>query len=303
MAARLGVCAVLACAIAVLCAPAWACGCGVAISADITRERALVVDRPGHEEIVMSLDLQSSGPGRSAVVLPVPGDPEVAAIEQGDPLEYLDVATAPRAKTVGEGAAAGGAGVDVIGRDVIGGYDISRLRANDPHALDIWLGDNGYTLPDGAEPILKTYVDAGWRYVAIQLAPGASGRTKPLRVGFDTDRPVYPMKLTQLASAPVDLTLYTLADGPRSAAGLTTSYAGAVAKLSPPPPAELKSLFAEGTYVTKLTASGVPPSSFTRDLFLRGGGGSNGGGSTAAAVFALLAAIAGFGLLALSRSR
>jgi hypothetical protein len=303
MLARLGMCMVLACAVALAAVPAWACGCGVALDATVTRERALVVDRPGREEIVLSLDLRSDGPGRSAVVLPVPSDPEVEPIERGDPLQYLDLATAPPALPSGggEGATAGARGVDVIGRDVIGGYDVSRLRADDPEALDAWLDENGYTLPEGAEPILRDYVDDGWRYVAIQLAPSASGSLKPLRVSFAADDPVYPMKLTQLATEPVAITLYTLADGRRSADGLTEAYAGPVSKLHPPPPAELEELFAEGSYVTKLTANGTPPSQFTEDFELHGGASGPGGDPAWAPVVAILSALLGFGLLAVSR--
>jgi hypothetical protein len=302
--ARLGLCLVLACVVVAVAAPAWACGCGVALDATVTRERALVIDRPGREEIVLSLDLRSDGPGRSAVLLPVPADPVVEPIESGDPLQYLDLATLPRAAPGGggEGATAGaGQGVDVIGRDVIGGYDVSRLRADDPQALDAWLDENGYTLPDGAEPILRDYVDDGWRYVAIQLAAGAAGALKPLRVGFDTDDPVYPMKLTQLASDPIDVTLYTLADGPRSADGLDESYAGPVSKLSPPPPPELAQLFAEGTYITKLTATAASPSRFTNDLELHGGASGSVGDPAWAPILAILAGLLGFGLLAVSR--
>jgi hypothetical protein len=237
-------------------------------------------------------------------VLPVPADPVVEPIEGGDPLQYLDLATLARAAAGGggEGATAGaGGGVDVIGRDLIGGYDVSRLRADDPKALDAWLEDNGYTLPDGAEPILRDYVDDGWRYVAIQLAPNANGTLKPLRVSFDADDPVYPMKLTQLATDPIDVTLYTLADGKRSVDGLGESYAGPVAKLSPPPPADLAELFAEGSYVTKLTATAASPSRFTEDLEIHGGASGTDGDPAWAPVLAVLAGLFGFGLLAVSR--
>ena len=250
--------------------PAGACGCGIALEASVTDERALVVDTPGRERIVLSLDLTSDGGGRAAVVLPVPGDPDVAAIERGDPLAYLDAATAPTAGGASVGAASGegasASGVDVIGRETVGGYDVSRLASGDPRALDRWLDANGYTLPGGAQPILSDYVDDGWRFVAIRLAPKAEGRLKPLAVSFGTDRPVYPMRLEQLASAPVDLTLYTLADGPRAVPGLSTTYQGSVAELEPQPPPELAKLFAAGTQVTRLEATGADPASFTTDL-------------------------------------
>ena len=72
-------------------APARACGCGIALQASVTRERALVIQKAGREEIIASFDLRSDDNGRAAVVLPVPGDPTVEAIESGDPLSYLDL--------------------------------------------------------------------------------------------------------------------------------------------------------------------------------------------------------------------
>src|SRR4029077_10846094 len=72
--------------------PADACGCGVAIEAEVNDETGLVVDKPGSEEIILSLDLSSDSDERAAVILPVPGVPEVAAIDKGDPLAYLDEA-------------------------------------------------------------------------------------------------------------------------------------------------------------------------------------------------------------------
>lgn len=252
--------------------PAGACACGIAIEATISEESGLVIEQPGREQIVLSLDLTSDGSERAAVVLPVPGIPTVDAIERGDPLAYLELATAPPPEpVVGAEAGADTAGaprVDVIGRETVGGYDVSRLGAGDPEALSRWLDRNGYTLPAGAEPILADYINEGWSFVAIRLAPEAEGRLKPLRVAFATDEIVYPMRLAQLGTEPVNLTLYTLADGERQVDGLTTVFAAPVAELEPAPPAELAELFAGGTDVTRMEALGVDPASFTSDLLV-----------------------------------
>ena len=229
-------------------------------------------------------------------------------------MTYLDIATAPRAEddefdTAGAGSGAPTGGIDVIGRDVIGGYDVTRLRADDAGALDTWLDENGYTLPDGAEPILDDYVEAGWRYVAIRLASGAAGALKPLRVAFDTDAPVYPMQLSQLATTPVDLTLYVLSDGERTVAGLTEQYSGTVADLSPAPPAEVAEILSAGTHVTKLTADGASAASFTSDLYVEGApttaanaiGGAPSDPPGWGWPLTIVLALAGFGLLAAVR--
>jgi hypothetical protein len=253
--------------------PANACGCGVAIEAEVNEESALVVDKPGSEQIILSLDLKSQGDERAAVVLPVPGVPEVAAIEKGDPLAYLDQATQPPPSVDSSGGgdgetAAAAPPVEVIGREEIGGYDVTRLASNDREALDTWLDRNGYEVPDGAEPIFASYIRQGWKFVAIRLAPNSDGRLKPLRVSFRTDIPVYPMKLSQLSKRPINLTLYTLADAQRQVEGLDTVYHAPVTALNPAPPPELADLFSEGSYLTRMQVTNAPPDTFDTDLVI-----------------------------------
>lgn len=255
--------------------PAGACACGIALDATVSTERALVIETPVREQIILSLDLETEGPQRAAVVLPVPNDPRVDAVAGGaDPLAHLDAATAPEpeaAATGGSDDASAAPGVDVLGRETLGGYDVSRLAAGDPLALGRWLDRNGYALPPGSEPVLADYVDAGWRFVAIRLAPGSEGRLKPLKVAFATDEVVYPMRLAELATEPFALRLYSLAEGPRQVEGLEIAWAGQVGELDPPPPAELARLFAAGSHVTRMEGEFPTPTGSTGDLVLEHG--------------------------------
>jgi hypothetical protein len=303
--------AALAATLALAASPAGACACGVAIEATVSSESALVIEQPGREELVLSLDLTSDGSGRAAVVLPVPVVPEVAAIQRGDPLAYLEQATAPPPEAAGGDDAAAAPGVEVIGRETIGGYDVATLGAGEAEALGPWLADNGYTVPRAADPILAEYVDEGWRFVAIRLAPEAEGRLKPLVVSFDTDEVVYPMRLAQAGTEPVNLTLYTLADGPRSVDGLEAVWQGDVSELSPRPPPELDELIPESGYVTRLEALGADPAAFTADLVIEpapgaptgtapptaaAAAGDDDGGISAAALIAIIAAGVAFAI-------
>lgn len=255
--------------------PAGACACGIAIEATVNDESGLVIEGEGTETIVLSLDLTSDGSERAAVILPVPAEPEVEAVQGGDPLEYLDVATAPPVTAVGSSGgedASAAPPVDVLGREEIGGYDVSRLAADDPEALNDWLDDNGYSVPDGAEPIFSEYIDEGWKFVAIRLAGPGDGVLKPLAVEFPVaaEEFVYPMRLSQLSSAPVNLDLYTLADGPRRAGALVETFAGEVADLEPAVPKEMEELFSQGEVVTRLEANGADPATFTSDIAIEG---------------------------------
>ncbi|MFB6873829.1 DUF2330 domain-containing protein [Streptomyces sp. NPDC056323] len=224
-----------------LISPAYACGCGAMVPSkdaqvSVDRETS-VVDWDGRtEQIVMRLTVRGNAP-EAAWIMPVP---HRASVELGDPglFSELSVLTEPELVTrhyfwprshdwpfagsggAGDSAAAPSAGapaVEVVGRERLGPFDVARLAATDPEALEKWLRDNDFDLPDRLATALKPYVDQKWEYVAIRLAPRDSGTPlagslDPLRLRFASDRLVYPMRLSKLASTPQQLGLYVLAE-------------------------------------------------------------------------------------------
>jgi hypothetical protein len=247
--------------------------CGMPLEAMVPAEQALVSYANGREEMTLKVVLEGAGPN-AALVTPVPGVPDRPSVVEGDIFGYLDEVTAPPEKSSGgddDGATAGaapGGGVDVIGRDIVGDYDIARIASDDPDALAKWLKRNGYTTPAGAQPIIDSYVKDGWKFVAIKLRKGAKpdGPIKPVRVAFPSKELVYPMRLDTLEQHPMDLDLYVLADRQMRIAGdpLATQYAGPVDKLSASPPAGVKSLF-RAPYLTRLR-SVINPSTLKGDF-------------------------------------
>jgi hypothetical protein len=116
-----------------------------------------------------------------------------------------------------ETAGAPGGAVDVLGRQRIGPFDVTRLAANDPAALATWLADKGFPRPDGLDANLAPYIADHWEIVAIQLAPAQAGELltgglQPLRLSFASDKLVYPMRLSRSATTPQTVDLYVLAD-------------------------------------------------------------------------------------------
>lgn len=246
-----------------LISPAYACGCGAMVPSKETQvsvdRETSVVDWDGRtEQIVMRLTVRGNAP-EAAWIMPVP---HRASVDLGDPglFSELSVLTAPEPVTrhyfwprshdwpfagsdnVGDGAAAPSAGapaVQVVGRERLGPFDVARLAATDPEALQKWLEDNGFDLPDRLATALKPYVDQKWEYVAIRLAPQDSGNPlrgtlDPLRLRFASDRLVYPMRLSKLASTPQQLGLYVLAAhrmeprGPIGGDAPEVTYAGRI---------------------------------------------------------------------------
>ena len=215
--------------------PAWACGCGAYVpdnpGSSIADERALIAWDGTTEDILMSLSVMGSSE-RAAWVMPVPS---AARITLGDTEVFaeLDRLTAPRVEyrdswwptipwLVWAGSASDTAGapagaVNVLGRQRLGPFDVTRLAAKDPTALANWLSDNGFPHPDGLDDNLAPYVADGWEVVAVQLVPaedgGAlSGALQPLRLSFASDTVVYPMRLSRSAKTSQYIDLYVLAD-------------------------------------------------------------------------------------------
>ncbi len=215
--------------------PAWACGCGAYIpdqaGASVADERALVAWDGNSQDILMSFNVAGSS-DKAAWVMPVPSAAQVS-LGDAEAFEELGRLTAPRVEyrdswwptftwlSTGSPAdtagAPPGAGVDVLGRQRIGPFDVTRLAAHDSTALATWLTDKGFPHPDGLDDNLAPYIADGWEIVAIQLAPAEEGESltgdlQPMRLTFTSDTVVYPMRLSRSATTPQTVDLYILAD-------------------------------------------------------------------------------------------
>jgi hypothetical protein len=189
------------------------------------------------------MSLTVSGDARTAAwIMPVPNRATVK-LGDADVFERLDEETAPAYErreyfwprshdwpfdmfesdgTAGAGDAAPrspGSSVDVVGRERLGPFDVARLTATDSGALGDWLDENGFALPDRLDTALEPYVRQEWEYVAVRLAPEdtaaglpLTGTLDPLHLAFASDEPVYPMRLSRLATTAQALDLYVLAE-------------------------------------------------------------------------------------------
>jgi len=163
------VCAVLALVIGGLVSsvssPAWACGCGAYIpnrsGASVVDERALIAWDGTTEDILMSFDVSGSS-DTAAWVMPVPSAAE-ASLGDAQVFNQLGRLTAPRIeyrdtwwptfswlfphRAAPDTAGAPSGGVNVLGSQRIGPFDVTRLAADDPTALAKWLSDKGFRIP------------------------------------------------------------------------------------------------------------------------------------------------------------
>ncbi|WP_049570741.1 DUF2330 domain-containing protein [Streptomyces sp. SBT349] len=288
--------------------PAYACGCGGMVTDPaeriaVSQETSAVRWDGTTERIVMSLTVDGDA-GEAAWIMPVPGRAEVAL---GDRDLFGALSTASDAEhrtrhyfwprdgdwprgSQGDGAVGGapeapprdGAPpVDVISRDRLGPFDVARLAATDPRALDGWLGENGFALPEDLAAELAPYVEREWEYVAIRLAPPEAGgdaaeeavlggTLDPISLTFASDEPVYPMRLSRLADTPQSLRIYVLGPGrmePADAIGgraPEVAFAGRL-PVEGQPEGPLRDLAAGETFLTVIDQEFPDPSAIDAD--------------------------------------
>jgi hypothetical protein len=120
----------------------------------------------------------------------------------------------------GSGGSSGGStGVTVLTQAVVGPYDTVQVQSTNPSALDTWLSANGYTIPQSVQPIIAAYVNEGFDFLAMRLAPGQ---------GVQAMRPV---SVTS-AGAGVSLPLRMVAAGTGATVGITL-WAVSAGRLEP----------------------------------------------------------------------
>jgi hypothetical protein len=171
-----------------------------------------------------------------AWVLPVPGAPEVD-VSSDVALNRLQSATNPvyRLTTRVEGeCSTGGASifpsdsantvvesannasiapgeeeddpVDVVSSGSIGPYNHTTISVEpgtpDPEdAAMEWLDTNGYNTTSLAPDLIRDYLDDGMNLLAVKLQKDSdSGNIRPIRITYDSELPMIPIKLTAVAA-------------------------------------------------------------------------------------------------------
>ncbi len=267
--------------------PASACACGGVVSGDssarVNSESAVLGWDGRRETVLMRLGMQFEG-ADAALIVPTP-TPATVTAGNAESFRELTRITAPERVTdyhwFGNGAlggdasaAAPGSGPDVIGRVQLGPLEATTLRGGDLTGIREWLDANGYQLRPEVSATLDPYLREGWSFVAMRLtsAKSLSGALDPVRLTFDSDRLVYPMRMSAAATTPQSVHLYVFSDhrtaridpdtGPHT---ITTEFASPVTEPSDP---DLKALAASGNYLTELSIYIPEPSTITSDFLL-----------------------------------
>lgn len=204
-----------------------ACACGGAISnpgdvVEILDETAIVEWDGAIETITLALDA-ATGATDFALLIPTPA-PAQAALGDSTLFDDLAAISAPREVTdwqwwpVFGGSAPGPRGVEVLDVVRLGPLEVTTLAASEATALSEWLDGHGYVMKDTLATALRPYIDEGWYFVAAKIAtdaqgdPDLSGALQPIKLTFDSDEVIYPMRLSAAATTTQHVRTYVVAD-------------------------------------------------------------------------------------------
>jgi len=185
-------------------------------------QKAAILFSKGTEDLIISPSYEGEV-SSFAWVIPVPSIPKVSILKGALFHELMSLTPEYRASYAAPGGpkTASLGRVQVLERKVVGSYDVSVLKSNEAGALEKWLKDNGYRMPEpdaaakAIDPV-RYYVDKGWTFVACRIetpekAKGLrTGTLAPLRLTFKTDKPIYPLRMSSLNSGKFSLLIYVL---------------------------------------------------------------------------------------------
>jgi len=118
-------------------------------------------------------------------------------------------------------------GIKVEAEYTVGEYDIVILSAEQSNGLEIWLNENGYKIPAGAEAVLESYIKQKVRFFVARVNLEEQSKLgfnylRPIQVAFETPKFMLPIRLgTVNANGPQDLFVFAITKNGRVE---TTNY-------------------------------------------------------------------------------
>jgi len=105
--------------------------------------------------------------------------------------------------------------VDVVSQGTVGPYETVTLSTEVPGALNTWLDEHGYDVPQDIQPIIDAYVAEGFDFIALRLVPGEDvSAMQPVRVTTPGSSFTLPLRLVAAGTgAKTKLTLFVLGEG------------------------------------------------------------------------------------------
>ena len=98
----------------------------------------------------------------------------------------------------------------------VGEYDILILSAKESAGLETWLTENGYRIPNGASPVLHSYLKQDLKFFVAKVNLGEQAKLglthlRPLQIAFESPKFMLPIRLgTVNADGAQELFIYFL---------------------------------------------------------------------------------------------
>ena len=165
------------------------------------------------QHFIRQASFKSDAEGDIGFIVPSPSQPDLE--EAGDgAFDQLKFITAPVVHSGGGGigcskavpeASFARSQVEVLERKRVAGFDAVVLKADSAQGLVDWLAQNDYAYSDAVAAWAQPYVERGWPFTALKVAPGDDGNpdreTSALRISFQTDTPLFPYREPDSAEA------------------------------------------------------------------------------------------------------
>ncbi len=131
------------------------------------------------------------------------------------PANCVDCFAAGVSGSSGAGSSGGSSGVNVLSQATVGPYDTVQLQSTNPMALSTWLTNNGYSIPADIQPIIAAYVNEGFDFLALRLAPGQGIQAmRPVSVTSAGAGATLPLRMVAAGTgATVGITLWVVSGG------------------------------------------------------------------------------------------
>jgi MYXO-CTERM domain-containing protein len=208
----------------------------------------VVLMREGTHTVLSMQNNYQGPPDRFAMVVPVPvvlqkenvktlpreifdkidklDSPRLVEYWEQDPCAQRDEKEKKRAPAAAKGradaTAAADLGVKVEAKFSVGEYEIVILSAKDSTGLETWLKQEKYAIPEGAEPYLRPYVQAGSKFFVAKVDTtkvmfgNGMATLSPLRFHYDANEFSLPVRLGLINSKETqDLIVHVLSHGQR----------------------------------------------------------------------------------------
>jgi len=123
--------------------------------------------------------------------------------------------------------------VKVFEKKIVGNFETVILSAENPDDLVNWLNKNQFYFPEKARETIEFYTKKHWYFVAMKIRnPELLNELHPVEFTFETEQPVYPMKITSVNEGESRVNLYIFSDRERGCPWMYRIWDGDYHRLS-----------------------------------------------------------------------